>query len=290
MHHLPLLLVLPLATCLSLPRVVFSDCDGTMLAPDHRLTERTRATLRRLVAAGIPVVPATGRARAGPWTEHVLTEPALKDGKPGIYMNGCSVFVDESDSVDSSTLPASVVEATLAFCASEGVTAVVYSCDEALVDTDNALTIRLVGVGDAPVRRVDDLNAACENVGKMLLLFDDGLDSTALRRSLASVVDDRAGITQALSWMLEVVPLGVNKATAAKRLLEQWGIAPEEAMAIGDGENDAELLRFVGLGVAMGNGAAAAKEAAQYVVPSNDEEGFSVAMETHVLSKMGESS
>ena len=280
-----LLFALPLASCLAPPRIVFSDCDGTMLAPDHRLTERTRQTLRHLVAAGIPVVPATGRARAGAWTEHVLSEPALNDGRPGIYMNGCSV-VDDSGSVEGKTLPASVVEATLAFCASGGVTAVVYSCDEALVDTTNALTARLAGVGDAPLRRVDDLQVARENTGKMLLLFEeDELDCVELRRSLESVVAESAALTQALSWALEVVPLGVNKATAAAALLERWGIAPEDAMAIGDGENDAELLSFVGLGVAMENGAAAAKEAAQYVVPSNSEEGFSVAMEAYVLSQ-----
>lgn len=40
---------------------------------------------------------------------------------------------------------------------------------------------------------------------------------------------------QALSWALEVVPFGVNKAVAAKALLDRWGIAPQNAAAIGDG-------------------------------------------------------
>ena len=86
--------------------------------------------------------------------------------------------------------------------------------------------------------------------------------------------------------MLEVVPQGVNKATAARVLLDRWDIAPSEAAAIGDGENDAELLQYVGLGVAMGNGAAAAKKAAQHVAPSNTEDGFSVAMEELIISQL----
>ena len=61
---------------------------------------------------------------------------------------------------------------------------------------------------------------------------------------------------------------------------------PSEAAAIGDGENDAELLQYVGLGVAMGNGAAAAKKAAQHVAPSNTEDGFSVAMEELIISQL----
>lgn len=108
-------------------------------------------------------------------------------------------------------------------------------------------------------------------------------DPAQLRRSLNTAVGEEAAITQALPWALEVLPAGVNKATAARLLLERWGIAREEAMAIGDGENDAELLSYVGLGVAMGNGAPAAKVAANYEVASNWEDGFSEAMDRFVL-------
>eukprot|EP00966_Prymnesium_polylepis_P228841 5295550-Prymnesium_polylepis.1 len=231
-------------------------------------------------------------------------------------MNGCNV-IDEEGLVSNSLLPPAVVAATLEFAASEPVTAAVYSGDEALVDTSNALTERLVGVGDAPVRQVDDLSVALGSTGKILLLvraprkrtcsgarptcrvpfvsaqtvrartqFEESVDGVALRSALAGAVGEGAGLTQALSWMLEVVPSGVNKATAVRALLERWNISPEEAVAIGDGENDAEMLAFVGMGIAMGNGGAAAKAAAQHTVPSNREDGFSVAMEEHVLAQL----
>ena len=64
---------------------------------------------------------------------------------------------------------------------------------------------------------------------------------------------------------MEVVPLGADKAVAARALLGRWGMHPEEMMAIGDGENDVEMLRLAGLSVAMDNGAQAAKDAAQFI-------------------------
>ena len=116
--------------------------------------------------------------------------------------------------------------------------------------------------------------------------FDESLDGVAIRSALAGAVSDGADITQALPWMLEVVPRGVNKATAVRALLERWVISAEEIVAIGDGENDAEMLAFAGMGIAMGNGGEAAKAAAQHTVPSNSEDGFSVAMEEYVLAQL----
>ncbi|KAL1526705.1 hypothetical protein AB1Y20_015405 [Prymnesium parvum] len=281
------MLLLPhLASCVLLPRVLFADCDGTMLGPDHRLSDRTRNTLQRLARAGVAVVPATGRAAAGPWTAHVLTEPSLKGGVPGIFMNG-GMIVDSAGGVSSTLLPAEVAAATLAFARGEGVTTAFYCGKEVLVETPNELTAKLAAVGDAPHRTIEDLSSAVESVGKVLLLFDETkLDGETLRHSLERAVAATADITQALSWGLEVVPSGVNKATAARLLLDAWGISSEDAMAIGDGVNDVELLSFVGYGIAMGNGAKQAKLVAQYVAPSNSDEGFSIAMEELILAHL----
>ena len=138
----PSILILLAEGCAGLivPRIVFADCDGTMLNPDHRLTARTRETLQRLQCANVLLVPATGRGRAGAWTEHVLSEPALRNGVPGIYING-AFAVDSDGVVASSTLSSEVVEEVIMFsAASPGTTTVVYTADEALVSVDNSLT------------------------------------------------------------------------------------------------------------------------------------------------------
>lgn len=169
-----MLLTAPLVPSIATPSVIFADCDGTMLGPDHRLSKKTRQSLQALSEAGIAVVPATGRAKAGPWTSHVLSEPALKGGAPGIYMNG-GMTVDEEGLVSCSLLSASAAATTLDFAADAPVTAMVYSGDQALVDSSNHLISRLSEVGDAPIHKVDALEGALHNTAKILLLVRSGL-------------------------------------------------------------------------------------------------------------------
>ena len=66
-------------------------------------------------------------------------------------------------------------------------------------------------------------------------------------------------------------------------LLNEMGVDPAVVMAVGDGENDLELLRMAGLSVAMGNAADAVKAAADAVVGSNEDAGVAEAIERFVL-------
>ena len=75
---------------------MFTDCDGTLLQPDHTISPAAERMLERLDEAGVRVVPATGRARAGAWTEAVLNRlPALHRGAPGVFLNGRAAFSEE---------------------------------------------------------------------------------------------------------------------------------------------------------------------------------------------------
>ena len=294
-----LALLTAIAALAPAPRVVFTDCDGTMLNPDHRLTPRAEATLDSLAEAGVLVVPATGRARAGSWTASVL--PSLPGaGSPGIYLNGCSV-VDETGAVERTLLPPGCAERALAYAAAAGgthLTPCVYVGDEALVQHTTACVSRLAAVGDAPIRQVADLAGTCAalDVSKVLLLLNEEEECEAYYNAggafedgLATALGEGAGITRGLSWAIEVVPAAADKATAARALCLRWGVPTERVVAIGDGQNDLELLAFAGergLSVAMANGGDAVKAAAQHVTGSNSEDGWSDAMERFVLSRL----
>ena len=63
-----------------------------------------------------------------------------------------------------------------------------------------------------------------------------------------------------------------------RKTLEYFGITREETMAFGDGDNDAEMLEFVEIGVAMGNAVEKTKAAADYITTAQDEQGISNAL------------
>jgi hypothetical protein len=74
-----------------------------------------------------------------------------------------------------------------------------------------------------------------------------------------------------------------SKSEALSWLAERGGIAREEVMAVGDGSNDADMLSWAGLGVAMGNGTPEAQAAADVIVPPFDQDGLAWAIEQYAL-------
>lgn len=81
----------------------------------------------------------------------------------------------------------------------------------------------------------------------------------------------------------EAMPLGTTKASALSRLADILDIQPSEIMAMGDANNDIEMLEFAGLGIAMGNASEHVKALADAVTTSNEEEGVARAIEKYIL-------
>ncbi len=73
--------------------------------------------------------------------------------------------------------------------------------------------------------------------------------------------------------------LAANKGAALERLCGLLGLDKSESIAFGDDTNGISMLRAAGMGVAMGNGKDAVKEAADMVTLSNDEAGLAKALE-----------
>eukprot|EP00854_Cymbomonas_tetramitiformis_P011465 gene11465-13551_t len=88
---------------------------------------------------------------------------------------------------------------------------------------------------------------------------------------------------QAVPNMLEILPLGSSKGAGVEILLQRMGVPAREVMAIGDGENDKEMLQLAGIGVAMGNAVPPTCAVADHRVGSNDEDGVAEAIEKFIL-------
>lgn len=82
-------------------------------------------------------------------------------------------------------------------------------------------------------------------------------------------------VTYAVGWTawMDIAPLGVTKASALERVRGLLGVAPGATVAVGDGSNDIDMLRWAGRGVAMGHAEPEVKQAADEVTGSIDEAG-----------------
>ncbi|HEX6291603.1 MAG TPA: HAD family hydrolase [Herpetosiphonaceae bacterium] len=75
-----------------------------------------------------------------------------------------------------------------------------------------------------------------------------------------------------------------TKEDALAELTQRIGVQPSEVLALGDAEADAGMLRWAGVGVAMGNAMPEARAAATWVAPTHDEAGLAAAIERFVLT------
>ncbi|CAN0913343.1 Endoribonuclease YBEY, chloroplastic [Linum grandiflorum] len=112
------------------------------------------------------------------------------------------------------------------------------------------------------------------------MLFIDSADRVAkeLRPYWSEATGERASVVQAISHMLEIVPVGTSKGSGVQILLDHLGATAEEIMALGDGENDIEMLELASLGIALRNGSEKTKAAANIIGLSNDEDGVADAI------------
>lgn len=82
---------------------------------------------------------------------------------------------------------------------------------------------------------------------------------------------------------MDVIAKGGGKMVGIKRYLEQVGIRQDEIIAFGDAENDREMLKFAGIGVAMGNADQQTKDVADYVTDDIDDDGIEKALKYYNL-------
>jgi len=100
-----------------------------------------------------------------------------------------------------------------------------------------------------------------------------------LERLYRRAIGDMVEYCHTLNEMLEVMPKGVSKLSALRRLTEMLKMDMNRVMAFGDGNNDAEMLKNVGVGIAVENATEFAKTSADLVVPSCDENGPAIFLQ-----------
>lgn len=85
-------------------------------------------------------------------------------------------------------------------------------------------------------------------------------------------------ITNSTESYIDFTPKGITKAKALEIIGNKFMISSDEMIAFGDCDNDLEMLKYVGLSVAMANADSALKNNASFVTESNDNNGIAIAL------------
>lgn len=278
------------ATAPEVINAIVTDVDGTLLNSSQELTMRTEVAIARAAACGVPVILATGKSR-GPWARRLL--PKLPVPMPGVFIQGLLTCDADGTVLESIELEPDVASDVVEFAQANGASLVAFCGSRILCEARDENTDLVLAYGEPTPEAVGDLRKNMVDAGiavnKLLLFADEDTNAMpTLRAAAEKRFDIRCSITTAVPGMLEFLPKGASKGAAVERLLQRLDIDPRNVLALGDGENDVEMLRLAGTAVAMAGSSAKVVAAAGGVVgASNDENGVAAAIEKYVLSTRG---
>ncbi|MFE3882714.1 HAD family hydrolase [Streptomyces lydicus] len=262
-------------------KLIATDLDGTLLRHDETVSERTRQVLAAATAAGAAHIVVTGRAV--PWTRHILDTLDYK-GLAVCGQGGQVYHAGEHRLLTSVTLDRRL--AGLALAKIEAEVGPLYLA----ASRDGLEGEVLVGPGyrvhEGPLPHVmlnDPGELWVAPLNKVYIQHPD-LDDDALALAARQVAGDLVGVTVAGEGIVELLPLGLTKATGLSLAARRLGVTAKETVAFGDMPNDIPMFAWSAHGVAMANAHDELKAVAQELTVSNEEDGVAVVLERLYLS------
>ena len=261
-------------------RLIAADLDDTLLTPASDLSERTLAALRAAMAAGCRVSLSSGRMLEAmlPFAQRIGVNA------PMLLYNGAMIYDHNADrTLYAPRIPWETALRIVRCVEALGLYIQLYPgkgyfCDE-VCDHTRAYE-RNIRVPATPVHRPMSqwlLENRCDM--QKLLVIDTPQGADRAQAALREAVPRGACYLKSKPHFLEIAPEGVDKGRSLARLAELLDLSREEVMAFGDGQNDAPMLAWAGEGWAMANACPQALAAADYVAPSNAEDGVAQVIE-----------
>jgi Cof subfamily protein (haloacid dehalogenase superfamily) len=261
-------------------KLLLFDLDGTLLDSSRSIRQSTLTLLTQLMAQGVQVGFATGRAlrSALPYAEQ------LRPNGPLILFNGGLVWDPLAKRpIFERRLPRADAHAALSIAAELNIHANLYLDDEIAISHPSPTSLQSEVKDGVPHTIVGDLVAYCAGDPYKVLLIDEQARFEEFKRRFRAVAGSPCTLVHSEPTYLEVLPAGVCKGAALPPIEAHTGIAANQVMAFGDGLNDIELLTACGCGVAMGNALEAVKQCADAIIGDCDTD----AIERYLRSQDG---
>lgn len=268
-------------------KLIAFDMDGTLLDSEKKITEESQEAIERALAAGKVVAISTGRSVS----ELMDLKEALKKIRYFVCESGGYIYDQKEETVlHMDIFPEEVLER--AFQVAEPFDVQPYFMHEGQAVTQHETIRRLGEYHLAQYREmmkkncvlVENGHAVCKeekwNVEKLNFFCLSPEQRFELHEEMKQVP---VTIAYAEHASLELSPLGVSKATGLQKLGEHLGISTDEMIAVGDSGNDVEMMKGVGLPIAMGNATEEVKGLAKVVVADNDHGGCAEAIDKYLL-------
>lgn len=275
-------------------KLICIDMDGTLLNSNHEVTEENKVTLQKAFAKGIKIAICTGRlfmsARYYSDLIGITNTPVIasngayiKNGytDKAIYENPMTkdLVLEIYNILKKYNLDVNFNSWNTLLRADKEPEDHAYAIMNKSVPSDKKINFIINENLEEAIKSFDG------DILKGIIIEKENLDILwKAKEELKEIYGDKLHIVSSGKNNFEVMLGSTSKGNAVNFLAKSLNIEPSEVMCIGDSENDLSMIKFAGVGVAMGNGLDIVKEAADYITDTNDNSGVAKAIQKFVLN------
>lgn len=263
-------------------RLFVTDIDGTLLpAGSGIVPAKNVEAVQAMTRAGVKVVIATGRM----YKAALPIAKQLGEQIPIIAYNGALIKSSPGEILHAQYMDEAIALKLINFFEERDWHLQSYSGEVLYVPKRNdcvelyekSQKVEAVEVG------WDGLREHAKDVPKLLSISLNPDEVTARIDEVKNFFGGQVEVTRSAQYFAECMAVGVSKANAIKIFADKLGIDNAEILAIGDSDNDLQMITSVGCGVAMGNAVEAVKAACPRITDTCDNDGFAKAVYNYVL-------
>ncbi|WP_070962913.1 Cof-type HAD-IIB family hydrolase [Vibrio sonorensis] len=265
-------------------RIVASDLDGTLLAPNHQLTTFSKQTLKELHEKGYTFIFATGR--------HHVDVAGIREivGIPAymITSNGARVHDTKDQLLYSQNVPTDLVQQVVDVVKHDDNLFIhLYQDDAWLLNKEDEFLRDFHGDSGFTYTVFNANKTPNTGIAKIFFTNPDQDHEQLVKYEelLNERFGDKLNISFSTPWCLEVMAAEVSKGEALQAVAETLGLGLKDCIAFGDGMNDYEMLKMAGKGIVMGSSHDKVKQALpeNEVIGSNADDAVAHYLHEHLF-------
>lgn len=269
-------------------KALFLDLDGTLLNDQKEITDGNRRAIELALSAGHKVIITTGR----PLDSAVIQAERLGLTQEGCYViafNGGMIYDMGSRSIIyDEPLTLELMKKVMEEALCRGIHVQTYDHKTVLVtpECDDAEIRRYCSIIHTDFKVIGSTDAVTQKPSKVLLIdYENQAPLIAFQAWLDTWSKGILDHFFSCDYFIEVVPMGVNKGTAVRRMAEMLGIPMENTICAGDSANDLAMLQMAQIGCAMANATPEVKAIADYITTlDNNHDGIEEIIHAFLLN------
>jgi len=257
--------------------------DGTLVNDKSELTERTKATIVKVVESGVLFVTATGR----PFSNVQMVNDLITADMPFIVFNGAAAYMGKSGKLlFERFLDFELAVEAFEFGQKLEIAQILWTgprlwANRICEETEDYHSFSK-GLDMSLVTDLTTIRSEIKGISKVLWI-DDPANIKKLSVEMNAHFNNRLQCVSSMPHFLEFISNDAGKGTALAEIGKLFGIDKSEMLAIGDGFNDISMLEYAGFAVAVENAPDGVKAVCDYVTVSNNEDGAAEVIEKFIL-------